>query len=104
MERVQVLLTYVLDDRYLTCANGIQLPCILSATGVTVYIHDFALRLELVMTVNRTRQCVQVLEAQDGNGVPIPTVVPTGAAPVRAVYSQHYDVRTRGSCMFSNPR
>ena len=56
-----------------------------SATGVTVYIHDFALRIELVMTVNRTRQCGQVLEAQDGNGVPIPTVVPTGAAPVRAL-------------------
>ena len=37
------------------------------------------------MTVNRTRQCGQVLEAQDGNGVPIPTVVPTGAAPVRAL-------------------
>ena len=61
------------------------MPYILSATGVTVYIHDFALRLELVMTVNRTRQCGQVLEAQDGNGVPIPTVVPTGAAPVRAL-------------------
>ena len=61
------------------------MPYILSAMGVTVYIHDFALRLELVMTVNRTRQCGQVLEAQDGNGVPIPTVVPTGAAPVRAL-------------------
>ena len=61
------------------------MPYFLSATGVTVYIHDFALRLELVMTVNRTRQCGQVLEAQDGNGVPIPTVVPTGAAPVRAL-------------------
>jgi hypothetical protein len=61
------------------------LPYFLSATGVTVYIHDFALRLELVMTVNRTRQCGQVLEAQDGNGVPIPTVVPTGAAPIRAL-------------------
>jgi hypothetical protein len=39
----------MLDNRYLTCANGIQLPYFLSATRVTVYIHDFALRLELVI-------------------------------------------------------